>query len=465
MRSTRAATGTIVPLLDALVEGSWIAVLDAALASVSGSSPLGPIPFAIAAGLSLYWVRHAADRATAIIGLAVLYVVACAGAGLLAGAFAGAVSPDGYRIGISETAAALGAVAVFRGSRHADSLDDDLVVGGLLRWGLPLLALPWLIVTAYLGAGRETFAGAAFPATLLFVAAGLLALGLSRLDALAALSGVNWRTNRAWLVLLGAVLAAMVAIAVPSAFLLGTPITLLAAGLMGPLAVVMTPFAAVFRAIVEAIFFVLGPLIDLLQSLARQRQKDEPVQIGGAGTSVPPPPDTNEPATLAMIVLVVLVIAAAVALFALILWLTHRPRPERHVSPEVPLEEREFRPPKLALHRPHLGLLHRRPRPVTASQAYVAFISGLGGTPDLARQPHEPPATHAARLREAGFGDPRAAFLAADYALERYAQRPVSERETARALRRVARLLHDVRQRPRPGTTPPAHVEPNSPEV
>ena len=36
----------------------------------------------------------------------------------------------------------------------------------------------------------------------MFAASGLLALGLSRLDALAELSGVDWRQNRAWLVLL-----------------------------------------------------------------------------------------------------------------------------------------------------------------------------------------------------------------------------------------------------------------------
>ena len=36
------------------------------------------------------------------------------------------------------------ALAVFRGSRHHDVLDDDLVNGSLLQWGFPLLAAPWL---------------------------------------------------------------------------------------------------------------------------------------------------------------------------------------------------------------------------------------------------------------------------------------------------------------------------------
>ena len=239
----RPGAGWLVPALDALIEGAWIAVLDAAFAAVSGAAALGPIPFAIAAGASLFWVRSSADRTTAFVGLAVLYVGAFAGAGLLGGALAGATTATGQPISFAQTGAAFAALAVFRGSRHSDSLDDDLVVGSLLQWGFPLLAMPWLYASQLTGPQREAFSAAAFPATLVFAAAGLLALGLARLDSLSALSGVSWRSNRAWLVLLAAVLATMIAIAIPTAFLLGTPLTLLAAGLMGPLAFVLSPVA------------------------------------------------------------------------------------------------------------------------------------------------------------------------------------------------------------------------------
>ena len=446
----------LVPGLDSLIEGAWIAVMDAAFAAVSGSAALGPIPFALAAGASLFWSRHAGDRTTAIAGLAVLYVGAFLGAGLLAGAFAHSVDRDGQPILLAQSAAAFAALAVFRGSRHTDALDDDLVVGSLLQWGFPLLAVPWLFASTLSGPQREAFAAAAFPATLVFAAAGLLALGLARLDSLSALSGVDWRTNRAWLVLLGGVLAVMVMIAVPAAFLLGTPITLLAAGLLGPLAVVMTPFAAVFRGLIELVFFLLTPLIDFIRSLARQREGDPSSgPIGGSGPLGPPIADQGDPSMIGLVVLVAIAITIGVVIFLVVLRLTYRPRSEPETTPEGALEEREFRLPQLSLSLPHLSLPHRRVRPTTASGAYLAFLSDLSTHPDLARTADEPPATHAARLRRAGFTDPRAALLAADYALEHYALREVSSRETARAVRRESHLREAIRQRPRPRPTSP----------
>lgn len=444
--------GTLVPTLDALLEGSLIAVIDAALAAFSGSTALGPFPFAIAAAASLFWVRHARDRTEAIVGLGALYASAFIGAGLLGGTFAQALSPDGRPILLAETAAFCGALAVFRGSRHVDPLDDDVIVGSLLQWGLPLLAVPWLYVSSLAGPARDAFTAAAFPATVLFAATGLLAVGLARLDSLAALSGVNWRSNRAWLVLLASVLGVMLAIALPTAFLLGTPLTLLAAGLMGPLGVVLTPFAAVFRTLVELIFLLLTPLIEFIRSLAAGRQPDQQTDgIGGAAPVIPPGTEQGEPSTLALIIAVSLAIAVGVALFLVLLRLTYRPRPEAETEREGPLEEREFRLPHLALHLPHLGRPHRRAASTTATGAYLAFLADLGSAPDLARQPDEPPATHVARIRRAGFADPRAALLAADYGLERYALRDLSPRETARALRRPARLRELLRQRPSAG--------------
>ena len=440
--------GSLVPTLDALIEGAWIAVLDAAVGAVTGSVALGPIPFAIAAGASLFWVRHATDRTTTIMGLGALYLSAFVGAGLLGGMLANATAATGEPIVIAETAGLLGMVAVFRGSRHIDVLDDDITVGSMLQWGFPLLAVPWLFASGLSGPARDVFTATAFPATVMFAAAGLLALGLARLDSLAALSGVNWRTNRAWLALLASVLAVMLAIAVPSAFLLGTPLTLLVAGLMGPFAIVLAPFAAVFRLVVEFLFFLLSPLIDFLRTLAQQHPRDEQTApIGGSGPLLPPGADQGEPGMVALIVAVGIAVAVGVTLFVVLLRLTYRPRPESPALLDGPLEEREFRLPNLALRRPHLALPHRRTMPTTASGAYLAFLADLASTPDLARQPDEPPATHAARIRRMGFTDVRASLLAADFGLEHYAQRQVTPRETARAMRRPARLHQLLRDR------------------
>ena len=125
-----------------------------------------------------------------------------------------------------------------------------------------------------------------------------------------------------------------------------------------------------------------------------------------------------------------------------------RPKVLEAPSDEV-FEEREYRMPHLGLRVPRLPWLRSKRRPTTASGAYVAFISELDRAPDLARRPDEAPATHAARLRESGLADPRAALLAADYQLERYALAELGPHETTRALRRFTRLRDIVRRRPK----------------
>lgn len=442
-------SGWLVPTLDALIEGAWIAVLEAAFAALGGTRPLGPLPFALAAGASLVLAWRAADRTTAYVGLAVLYVAAFVAGGLL-GVAGGGPTP------FAQAAAAFMALAVFRGSRHDDVLDDDLVTGSLLQWGFPLLAAPWLYATQLPPAARETFTAAAFPSTLVFAAAGLLALGLARLDSLAALSGVDWRSNRAWFVLLLSVLGAMLLIAIPSAFLVGAPLVLLAGGLLGPLAVLLTPVGFAFEKLIELIFLALTPILEFIQQWLRQRPPVQPPASGNPGPLVPPEVAQGEPSTIGLIVLGAIALVVAIGLFALLLRLTYRSRTRHEEAADRPFEEREFRPPTITFRRPRLRLAGRPPRPTTASGAYLAFLADLASAPHLARRPDEPPATHATRLREAGFGDRRAGRLAADYQLERYALRGLSPRETARAIRRWEGLRAAVRaaSRPRPDGVP-----------
>jgi hypothetical protein len=171
----------------------------------------------------------------------------------------------------------------------------------------------------------------------------------------------------------------------------------------------------------------------------------------------------GEQSTLALIIGIAIIALIVVGLFLLVLRLTYRPRARDETTPDAPLEEREFRLPRLTFRRPRLPLPVRHPRPVTASGAYLAFLADLDAAPHLARRPDEPPATHAARLREAGFHDLRAGLLAADYELERYALRDLPPRETARAVRRWEALKAAIRATPRPpspDTTDPASRSP-----
>ena len=228
---------------------------------------------------------------------------------------------------------------------------------------------------------------------------------------------------------------------------------------MGPLATVLSPFAALFEIGIRFIFLLLTPIIDFLRlAAANCRQQDQPQPIGGTGPLVPSVRRTRR----------------AVAggggdprgarCHRRARALRGAPQADPRAAPGVndtpvgPLTEREFRLPTVTMRRPRVPLPRRNPQPTSASAAYVAFLADLaavGSYSDLARRPDEPPATHAARLRAGGFAHPAADLLAADYALERYALREVTPAETRRALRRRERLRTLLR-RARPTPARPA---------
>src|SRR5687768_4088127 len=62
MRSISRAD-VLIPLLACLVEGAWIAVVDALLGAGARRPPLGPLVFGLAAMAGLFWVRRAAPDA------------------------------------------------------------------------------------------------------------------------------------------------------------------------------------------------------------------------------------------------------------------------------------------------------------------------------------------------------------------------------------------------------------------
>jgi hypothetical protein len=96
----------------------------------------------------------------------------------------------------------------------------------------------------------------------------------------------------------------------------------------------------------------------------------------------------------------------------------------------------------------------RMPAPTDAVAAYRALIRDLASVPDLRREPSETPAEHARRLRTRGESGLSLDLLAADYALARFGDRPLSAAEHHRALGRWRSLRSGLRRRgrdPRPG--------------
>lgn len=405
----------------ALAEAAWIAVAQAATAGLFRLPPpaigLWTLAVLVGAGIALgrSAILHARRRPSLVRSAAAI------GAGAAAlGIVAGTTSP----LILDPTAASAGVfvgVAIWQGTRHGDPRQDDVVMADLLRLGLPALVIPWVFGGTLPGPMRDPFIADALPATLLFVAAALSAIGLTRLEALGRESGVDWSSNHGWLALLAAVLLGLAAISLPAAFLLGAPLATLVHAVVAPLGAASDLAAAGF-----------GHLAGLLPSAPPQGSAP-----GGAtpGTGTPP----NLP-TWASALAVAVVFAGLVGGG---IFLARRVRgvPKDGPMPPVVREER-----RLELSMPQLGLslrlprlsLRRRPAVTSIVAAYLDVLAHLEREPNLARSPTESPRAHARRVRPVlGW---RMSLLAADYELERYAAADVRPSECRRALRR-ARLL------------------------
>ncbi len=411
----------------AVAEGAWVFVVYAAIQLWPAEVPLHlePWMFMAAAALGIAVARRLRGRPGVAARIAL--VLGCGAVGWLA-------APAVVRlvsVGTPGTAVARHAggwllgLAAWRGARHDDAPSDDRVVGRLLAVMIPGLTVPWLLGTA--GAARATFAGAALPATLLFVGAGLVAGGVTRLDALSRAAGLDWRRNRTWLGLLVAVVSLIVVVDVPFAFALGSTIGEL-------LAIVAAPVAALAPAIIA----LLEPLVGATHGLGPVRVPSMPLLP--AGPSLPGAPDWLGNA---LAVLLVVPFAAG----AILIWRRVRGAPAARIwMPSG--ERRRFELPALTLDLPRLRLpgigIWRRPVPDGASAAYVWLLERLESDDRLRRRPAEGPAAHAARLRRTLGGAFALDLLAADFGLEQYAGATLSDRETARARRRAHAARHQL---------------------
>jgi hypothetical protein len=411
----------------AVAEGAWIAVVAAGI-SIGvlrlDASP-GVLPFAMAAGLGIAVARPTSAGTTTASAAGIIAVLAAGLLGWLAdpsvrSALAAGEVPASP---IAATSGLLLAFAAWRGTRHRDPDTEDIAVSSLLAWGVPGLAIPWLLGTIS-ATTRQAFAAEALPATLVFVAAGLAAIGLLRLDAVSREAGVEWRSRRAWVVLIAGVVAFVLLLGVPAAILLDVPLGSLFRSVVDPIA-----------RLGEAAAGVVGAVVDQL----------------GPENPAPPPPGL-QPGTapgLSTLLGIVAVLVGVLLLGILVLGVAALARGRRRGAPQesVPPPERETRRiilPRFALHlaRPRIGRVARlvTDRPRTAADAYATLMADRAVDPETARRPSETPATHARRLRGEGRGAWGLDLLAADYALERYRGARLSAAENRRGVARWRRL-------------------------
>ena len=438
-------------VLDAVVEGAWIAIVYLVLQVLGAHGPilLGPVQFAFLAGLGVLLGRGALPWSGGTT--VALVTVGAALAGWL-------VSPavrDALLAGRLDTAVGLhtggwlAGVAVVRGAMHGESYEDDEVISRLLAWGLPALVVPWVLAQLATPAARGAFVEPAFVDTLAFAVTALLGLAVARLDVLAAGSGLDWRRNRSWLLVLALIVAGAVLVGVPLAALLGVPLDAAVRGALGPLWIALVVVISLIA--IPAGFLVAG-LVALFRAILHPLQttsQPAPVVNPFAGTQQQPGSD------------LLFAVVAVVVVLAILAWLAWRLWPGRGPRRQPIEEERDIVIPQAAfrvtLPVPRWRRAARPPAPTDAVTAYVAAVGELEGRPGLARSADETPAAHARRLRATGRRLRPLEWLAADYQLARYAGRPLSAAENRRGVLRW-RHVRQVATSAENGPPPPGEA-------
>ncbi len=446
MRSSWPAR-ILLPAVQVLAEGGWLAVAYAALQAFSGGIPrIGPLELALLAWIGLRWGRRSrwTDAAAEAIGLPALM--------LLGGTVGWLLAPEvrillvhGQPIEALGTHLAgwIGAIAVWRGEAHRSIEDDDRLAGQLLRWVLPGLAVPWLLghlQTA--GAAEVAFTSAAFMGTIVFIGSAFTAVGVARLEAVRAATGSDWRANGSWLLLVLGVALAVTVIGIPAGALLGVPASALLAVLVGPLRIILLAF-----------LLLSTPLIVLIAALTELLRPFLPTQIQLPHFNLPnltvdPAQVVSDAPTVIVFSIVFLLAIIELAFLALVLYLRWQERRRYRFAAADPFEERAIviPPPDAVPQVTPAARTRRRPDPTDPTGAYLSALDVLERDGRWARRPTETPAAHAERAAREGLPSTPLARLAAAYQLVRYGDRRLSSSEADRSRGRLGRLREELRR-------------------
>ena len=223
-------------------------------------------------------------------------------------------------------------VAIVKGHAHRGALGRrGALMDRLLRWGVLLLIVPWLLGTSL---GGDGFVTEAFAATVIFVGAGLVALAGARLCSVGDAAGVDWRAGRAWLGTVGVALAGMVVLIVPSAIVLGDPaaVAMRVGWSGGHHAVGHSGRPGGRRRRLHWTLFG-----------TRAAAGSHPGEPPAAGADAPPSPNAQTPGAVDADWLLGLAVALAVLLVAIWLALSHRGCPRRAaLDPRERGDQRSF---------------------------------------------------------------------------------------------------------------------------
>jgi hypothetical protein len=452
-RQRRFVTPVLValPLVLAIVaEAAWISVLAGLIQEYALHEPSLGIP--ALAGFVLAGVL-----AARLIGvrLGERWPLAAAGLCLAGGAIGWLSSPDALaalRTGGPVAALAtnpagwLAALAIARGFAHARLPLSEATLGHLLGLGIPMLAFTAIVGGMVAEPFRGRFLADAIVAAIVFATTATLSLALTRLTAVGADSGFDWRRNPWWVGLLTVLVLVTTVLAFVTSSIAAPAIAFVVGASIGPLLVVGV-IVGFNRGTVRilAIAFVAALIFAGLMNLLGGRSVPTLDLGGGAPSEVTRDPPSEVVALGSGLLLVL----AAIAIILLArLWMRRIPLGEDDV-PETRTIDRGLEPP-----RRRRWTRRRRPEPVDAVTAYVALVEDLAGRPGVRREAAETPAEHARRLRQVGDSQLGLDLLAADYALARFGGITLSSRENGRAVARwrsLRRRLGGERVPGRPG--------------
>jgi hypothetical protein len=299
----------------------------------------------------------------------------------------------------------------------------------------------------------EAFAAPAYVATIVFVGAGLLSLGLARLADLE-VEAMDRGARRRWVTLLLAITGLVLLLALPFASLLGVPVTRSIEAIAGPLAPLLLQL---FLLLVIPFSLLAQLLADFLRAVLAPRD--------GSLLPSPPPDLLPSPAPVDQLpqgVLdlswlgIVAILAVVVVALMIVAALARPPGTPRRARPFEEVREAEPMNLQLPLRLPEVRLPRlRRQAPRTAVDAYRYAVAALAPTGD-GRMPMETPREHAGRLASPHGADIRR--LAADFQLAVFAGATLTPAEERRAIGRWRRIVRRTRRRPmrRPGWPPPS---------
>ena len=249
MRSNVSPDDVVAVLAACSLEAAWIALLYTLVGSLALGVP-GPLSIVAFAGAALVgsgYARWAAqdERRPYRTPLAVLVVSA---------ALVGWLVPLGARTThlVDAPMAVFGAhpggillgLAVLRGSAHVKPEDDERIAEIALGPGLGFVALVWAMLTISGGTQQGSTVDAAFAATITYATAALLSMGLARVIGLHDAGEVG-AGRRTWIGVLVAVVAVMLAVAMPLALVVGVPLDQAIRGTLGPIGDLLVPIVSV----------------------------------------------------------------------------------------------------------------------------------------------------------------------------------------------------------------------------